>query len=405
MAPRSSIAVLSLLLAVVVAGGAGADPTVILLSLDGVRADYPSRGPLPGFERLAREGLRAERLESVFPSITFPAHVSLATGAPVDRHGIVANAFVDPTRGLFRYENDPSWQRAEPIWVAAERQGLPSAVFFWVGSEGPWQGVRARHFEAPFDADVPESAKVDRILEWIDLPPPERPRLVLSWWKGADRDGHRSGPDSEEVRDVMVSQDAQLVRLLEGLDARQAWDDVTLLVVSDHGMAEASEGIDLRAVLGEEGIGANVAPFGGIAMVRLDDPSQRAAALARMEALPGVRAFGSDALPAEWRYGPADRLGDVVALTEPPRFFRDGTLARVASGIGLAKGAHGYDPKRGDMGGIFFAKGRGVRPGARLGVVSALDVAPTAAKLLAIEPPRHSEGRAIDLLAPETEAP
>ena len=94
MGARTSAWLLAIVLGLARAAFAG-EPTVIVLSLDGVRADYPDRGALPGFARMAREGLRAERLESVFPPITFPAHVSLATGAPVDRHGIVANAFVD----------------------------------------------------------------------------------------------------------------------------------------------------------------------------------------------------------------------------------------------------------------------------------------------------------------------
>ena len=56
-------------------------------------------------------------------------------------------------------------------------------------------------------------------------------------------------------------------------------------------------------------------------------------------------------------------------------------------------GAHGYDPKLPDMGAIFFALGRGVPAGTKLGEVRAIDVAPTVAALLEIEPPQSSEGR------------
>ena len=55
------------------------------------------------------EGLRAERFVPVFPANTFPAHVSLATGTYVDRHGIVGNVFRDLERGRFSYSNDASW--------------------------------------------------------------------------------------------------------------------------------------------------------------------------------------------------------------------------------------------------------------------------------------------------------
>ena len=81
-------------------------PTVVVLSWDGVRHDYPDRTTLPNLARIARDGARAERLVPPFPSSTFPSHVTLATGARVDRHGIVANAFRDRTRGPFVYLND-----------------------------------------------------------------------------------------------------------------------------------------------------------------------------------------------------------------------------------------------------------------------------------------------------------
>ena len=155
-------------------------PTVVVLSWDGVRHDYPDRTTLPNLARIARDGARAERLVPPFPSSTFPSHVTLATGARVDRHGIVANAFRDRTRGPFVYLNDASWIRAEPLWAAAERQGVRSAVFFWVGSETPWNGVAATYRKAPFDTNVGEEEKVRQLLAWIDLPPAERPRLLMS---------------------------------------------------------------------------------------------------------------------------------------------------------------------------------------------------------------------------------
>lgn len=50
--------------------------TVIMVSFDGVRADYLDRGLTPNLLGLAKKGLRAEYLEPIFPSLTF---VSLST--------------------------------------------------------------------------------------------------------------------------------------------------------------------------------------------------------------------------------------------------------------------------------------------------------------------------------------
>ena len=60
------------------------EPVVILLSWDGVRYDYLKRGEFPALARIQRDGTQAEKLVTVFPSLTFPSHVSLATGANVE---------------------------------------------------------------------------------------------------------------------------------------------------------------------------------------------------------------------------------------------------------------------------------------------------------------------------------
>jgi len=154
---------------------AGAAPTVVLISMDGVRHDYLDRSGLPALGRMAAHGVRAESLVPVFPSSTFPNHVALATGAHTDRHGIVANRFLDAELGLFDYSNDASFIRAEPVWVTAERQGVKAASFFWVGSETDWNGTGATYRRAPFDSKISEERKVTQILAWLDLPAAERP--------------------------------------------------------------------------------------------------------------------------------------------------------------------------------------------------------------------------------------
>ena len=122
------------------AAPAPADPIVVIISMDGIRHDYPDLGDLPGFERMQAEGARADRLTPVYPSNTFPGHVSLATGAHPQVHGIVDNSFADRQRGRYFMSPDTSWLDAEPLWIAAERQGVPAATYFWVGSEQDWRG-------------------------------------------------------------------------------------------------------------------------------------------------------------------------------------------------------------------------------------------------------------------------
>jgi predicted AlkP superfamily pyrophosphatase or phosphodiesterase len=388
------------LLATLAPLGVAAEPVVILISWDGVRHDYPDRARFPALERMAREGLRAGRLVPVFPSNTFPGHVSLATGTYPDRHGIVDNRFLDRERGIYAMSDDASFIAAEPLWVAAERQGVRSAAFFWVGSGTDWRGRGATYRVAPFDSDVGEAEKVAKILAWLDLPADERPRLVLSWWHGADRVGHRMGPDHADVAAALAEQDEQLGVLLAGLDARAAWDETTLLLVSDHGMTEVSETVPVEETLAAAGVESELVLGTAVAHVFLDEPASLPRAEAALRALPNVAVYHGDALPSSLRLGFPSRTGDLVLTTTPPRTFRDVSTAEhlllAAGGLaGWKPGLHGYDPELPDMGAIFFAMGRGIPPGARPERVRMIDVAATVAELLGIAPPLQSEGRPI----------
>ncbi len=378
-----------------------APATAIVISLDGVRHDYLDRARFPALDRIAREGLRASRLVPVYPSSTFPAHVSLATGATPAVHGIVDNRFWDRARReRFDCANDASWIDAEPLWAAAERQGVPAATFFWVGSETDWRGLGARHREAPFDAKIGEAQKVARILAWLDLPERDRPRLVMSWWHGADRAGHAKGPDHPDVARELAGQDRELGALLAGLDARAAWSHTTLFVVSDHGMTRAEHSVPLARALQDADVRAHWELGMAVAHVFLDDPSDLARAERAIASLAGVRVDRRDALPAALHLSHATRTGDLVVRAEPPYTFAEGGLrARAAQLLGASRGAHGYAPEHPDMAGIFLAIGRGVPPGARIDAVRMIDVAPTVAQLLGIDPPRDAEGRAIAAFA------
>jgi predicted AlkP superfamily pyrophosphatase or phosphodiesterase len=396
-------ATLATLLVAWLATAAEAAPTVILLSWDGVRHDYPDRTDTPALARLTAEGARAERLLPVFPSNTFPGHVSLATGTHPDRHGIVDNHFLDRKRGRFSMESDASWIEAEPLWAAAERQGVPAAVFFWVGSETDWRGTGARYRKAPFDSRIGEAEKVEQILAWLALEEPERPRLVMAWWHGADRVGHRAGPDGASVAEALREQDAQLARLLEALDARNAWRDTTLLVVSDHGMTPVLGEVPVRDHVSDSGIAARVQAGGAVAHVFLDEAADLPRAEASLRILRHVSVYRDDALPESLRLRHPTRTGDLVVIAEPGYVFRGTSWGRrvwrqLAALFGYSTGMHGYAPDHPDMGGVLLALGRGVPAGSRLPAAHMIDIAPTVARLLGIEPPLQAEGVPIEAL-------
>ncbi len=363
---------------------AAAETTVIVLSWDGVRHDYPERGDFPGLARLEREGVRT-RLVGVYPSNTFPSHVSMATGTYPDVHGIVDNVFFDHGE---RYDvRDADWIEAEPVWISTQRQGVDVATYFWVGSESDWRGQGTRYRVAPFDGRRPEAVKVDRILEWFDLPDDERPQLIMSYWAGADTLGHERGPDHPAVARQLGRQDAQLQRLLAGLDQREAWPETTLILVSDHGMAAVGGLIDIEGILDDGGVDAMVIG-GAVARVYLDERDDLGEAERLLADVDNVSVYRPDALPGEFRLAWPGRNGDLLVTTVPP-YVLTRRYARL-------DGTHGYPPKLPEMKAVFYAMGRGVQADAAINEARHVDLAATIAALLDVEPPAQSEGRPME---------
>jgi predicted AlkP superfamily pyrophosphatase or phosphodiesterase len=384
----------------------GGTPLVIVMSWDGMRYDYPDRAAFPGLTRMQQEGVRAERLVAGWPSSTFPGHVTLATGAWAATHGIVDNEFLDRQRGRYAYSSDASWLNAEPLWITAERQGVHAATYFWVGSETDWRGQRQKYRIAPFNAETPESAKVDQMLAWIDLPADQRPGLIMSYWHGADTVGHRRGPDSGAIVEQIYNQDAQLVRLLDGIDARRLWENTTVILVSDHGMTALHGFFDLAGYLIEHGYASRVFGGPGVAHVFLDDASQIDGAFALLSARKPFEVYRGTDLPERLHLAAKDRTGDLVVISDPslalayPAWWIRTLYGVLGSMAGIYAGGHGFDPDLPEMGAMMLAMGRGVPKHARIGVVPMIDIAPTVAKLLHIQPPLQSEGAALSGIGP-----
>jgi hypothetical protein len=82
--------------------GARPPRAVLVLVLDGMRADYLHRhaAEMPALARLAREGAHfAEARLDYAPSITSAGHATIATGADPRLHGIVSNSVFDVASG------------------------------------------------------------------------------------------------------------------------------------------------------------------------------------------------------------------------------------------------------------------------------------------------------------------
>ncbi len=361
-------------------------PFVVLVSFDGFRPVYLTRFDTPHFDRLAARGMRAAGLVSVFPSLTFPAHYSIATGLHPEEHGIVGNRFFDPARGAefdYRRRGDPrdgSWWGGEPIWVTAETQGMVAAAFFFPGTEADIGGVRPSRWH-PYDGRVPNPERVEQVLTWLALPPRERPHLVTLYFSLVDSAGHRLGPDHPDMRRSVESADRLLGRLLDGVAALPHADRVALVVVSDHGMAAPDP--DRTTVLPEvtDLTGVRLVAAGPAVSLHVGDPERARALRDRLDArLVHARAYLREELPAHLHARGNARFGDLLVMPAGTGVVQFDADDRPPAGT------HGWDPTLPEMHGIFLAAGPGIAAGVTLPTVDAVDVYPLVAHLLGLTP-------------------
>jgi predicted AlkP superfamily pyrophosphatase or phosphodiesterase len=381
--------------------GAGA-AAVVLISMDGVPGDLLKQARTPVLDALAAAGARVERLVPPFPSNTFPSHASMATGTYPQKHGIVNNKFVDRRRGGFDRERPASWLRAEPLWATAERQGVRAGVIMWVTSEGDWRGVLPS-FHMKYRRHTGDEEKVERILAWLSRPAEARPRLIMAWFQGTDREVHRFGPGSREARRRIEAEDRLLGRLLEGLERRGLRRSTTLLVVSDHGSIPLRRVVNLARALRAGGLGGVVATAGGLSHIYLDAPWEVERARQALSGHGEYTLYRREELPPEWKALAEARVGDLVAVAKPGVWFSEGPRAIAGDTPADRLGGHGYPPGVAGTDGFLIAAGPGIRPGARLPVAATVDIHPTLCWLLGIRPAEGVDGRTLDaILTPAT---
>jgi predicted AlkP superfamily pyrophosphatase or phosphodiesterase len=191
------------------------EPTVILISIDGFRWDFPERFQPPVINSLIAKGTRAKYMEPAYPTKTFPNHYTIVSGLFPGNHGLFENNMLDRATGRvfglsIREEvSDPMWWGGEPVWNTVQKQGKIGAAYFWPGSEAKIQEMQPRYW-LPYNHETPHEERVDTVLSWLDKPKPERPVFIATYFSDVDDNGHNFAPLSPENRHADTKVDKSL---------------------------------------------------------------------------------------------------------------------------------------------------------------------------------------------------
>jgi len=369
---------------------ASQSPRVVLISLDGFRADYVDRPGAVNLRRLASRGVRADRMIPVFPSKTFPSHYTLVTGLTPEHHGIVANVIRDPELGLFRTSDtlaiwEPRWWGGEPIWVTAERQGRRAATYFWPGSEAAIGGVRPTWYER-YEHTRPNEQRVRRALEWLAMPADSAPALITLYFSDTDDAGHAGGPLAARTDAAIARLDWAVGAVMDGVDRLGLRSVVNIIVVADHGMTESSgqrlivldDYIDLSTV--------EIVDWTPVAAIAPRDGDAERVFRALAGRHPHLQVYRKGDVPARLHFNAHPRITPIVAVADEGWTITSRESLTRRGRDAYNGGQHGYDPELVSMGAVFVAAGPGIAEGRRVPPFRSVHVYSLMAELLGLRP-------------------
>ena len=116
---------------------------VVMVSYDSLGADLawrwaadPEIVSSEGLAGIARNGLSAERVRMIDPTLTAVSHLSLATGHNAAAMGVVGNAFKRPEIPITEWISGfNASSETDTLWSAARRKGLRVATLAWPGAD------------------------------------------------------------------------------------------------------------------------------------------------------------------------------------------------------------------------------------------------------------------------------
>ncbi len=327
-------------------------PTVVVC-VDGCEPEYiaqaVSAGVAPWLTRVLAEGT-ALIAECVVPTFTNPNNLSIVTGAPPSVHGICGNYWYDSASGAEVMMNDPKWLRAPTILSGLATAGASCAVITAKDKLRKLlgHGMRGICFssEQADQASLAENGIAD-VLAMVGMPLPDvysadlsefvfaagvqlmrRFRPDLMYLSTTDYVQHKHAPGTPGANAFY----AMIDRYLAQLDAAGC----VIALTADHGM-NAKTGMDGRPDviylqdLMDEWLGVAQArvilpitdPYvvhhgalGSFATVYLPHGEQADGLAERLAARRGIDGVFTRSQAAERFELPADRIGDLVVVSE-----------------------------------------------------------------------------------------
>lgn len=401
---------------------------VVLITIDGMNREFylNPAWPAPTLQQLKAEGAYAEEMTPVFPSVTYPDHTSMITGATPAHHGIYANTPFEPMGITGKWNWEYKLIQTPTLFDAVHAAGKTSAAVSWPVSIG-----------APVDYNIVDTWSVEKgisnkslisrystpqgIYEEVqkaatgDIPDEEvngetirtdqnaarmaayliekyKPTLTCLHLFISDGKQHEHGRNALEVKKALANADACVQLVLDALDNAKIKDSTAVIIAGDHGFSDIHTVFRPNVLLAQNGLSAGehwkVKFYGAsaAAFVHLQDKKDKAS-------VDSVRKLLLSLPPSQQRLFRIIEKEDLATIgADPEAAFAITATPGVAISssekgelTGSAKGgAHGYYPDFPSIQTGMVAWGSGIRKGIVVPQMKVYDIAPIIAKLLGL---------------------
>ncbi|MGE0089348.1 MAG: ectonucleotide pyrophosphatase/phosphodiesterase [Bacteroidales bacterium] len=351
-------------------------PYVVILSMDGFRWDYPEKANTPNLDLIAAKGVKAQAFIPSFPTKTFSNHFGMATGLYTESHGIVLNKFFANDLGKKYNITSSEFYTGEPIWATAERQGVKSASYFWLGSEAPIEKALPTYY-LEYNEAIPFENRADSVISWLQLPENERPHLIMWYIHEPDAMGNKYGPNSKELVTTVEYLDKLVGDFYNRIQKLPIAEEINLIFLSDHGMAEIHK--DKAVFLNEYVKPEWLEHQDGTNPIFLLDAKNEYydSVYIALKKIQHVNAWKREDVPARMHFSNNIRIKDFVVLADSSWSIWPSREKQV-----IEEGAHGYDNANSDMHAIFYAIGPAFKNGYVNPPINNVDLYPLVCKIL-----------------------
>jgi predicted AlkP superfamily pyrophosphatase or phosphodiesterase len=420
---------------------------LIVFSADAmVHEDVDYLKTLPNYRRYLAGGAEVKKIKTVYPSLTYPAHVSMVTGNYPDRHGVVSNSEFIPGSPKLVWNWFHKVVHCTDLFDVAKKKGLTTAAVYWPVTGGH---PSIDHLIAAYWTQIPGETIMDaqrragasdsmiKIIEkykdgWIEKQSPGfdifkincaselirqyKPDLLMVHPTNIDNYRHHNGVFNNKVTQGVKETDEWIGQIMGAVEKTGALDETNFFLVSDHGQIDTKRIININVLLADHGLittdekggfadwDAYCCSGGMSALVYLKNPDdeelrRKTGDLLRSlcdEGIYGIgRVFTEEEARAEEHLG-----GGFAFVIESDGYtaFADNWVRPLVKNFDLfdyryGRATHGYLPNKGPQP-ILLAKGPAIQEGVVLEQGNIIDEAPTYAHILGLTLP-DAEGVSI----------